>query len=627
MQAPQPTVGPQALFDLTTLTAPTTVDFYALPYPNDLRLDSDGTPALAGYHRSQDLVGTFVDTIDGHARGFGNTQAVYFRFDAALDPSTLPDPMASLQPSASVFLVDITPGSSHRGERIPVRSQFNAKHLDFIGDDWLAVQPIPGVPPRSKSTYAAIVTDGVKGTSGLACRIAEPLARVLANTPTGEVETRAATAYAPLRTWLAEHAELTSHVTHASVYTTSDVTQLMDELRTAVYATPAPALAGLQRTGNVAAYDLYTGTYDAPNFQEGEPPYLTSGGSIHLGSDGKPVFDHTESMRVAMSIPKASMPASGWPVVIYAHGTGGTYLSFVQDGTADRLSLVADEAGTAMARFAVISIDQVLHGPRAPADTDPNLAFFNFNNLLAAHDNPKQGALDDFQLLRLLKAIDVKANAVASSDFHFDATRIYFFGHSQGSLTGSQYVAAEPEIKAAVFSGVGAGLVLALLGKTKPIDIATLVQSFFGMAVDEFHPALNLLQGYFDDSDPGNYARRYFVEPPAGMSAKSVFVSQGLRDRYVPVATIQAFALAAGVKPVQPQLDPIPYLSVAGLAFVDAPQAANVAGGATGVLCQYDPGPKNDGHFVVFDVPAAAAQSTRFLASHAQTGMATLSVP
>ena len=227
MQAPQPTVGPLALFDLTALTAPTTVDFYALPYPNDLRLDSDGTPALAGYHRSQDLVGTFIDTIDAHARGFGNTQAVFFRFDAALDPSTLPDPMASLQPSASVFLVDITPGSTHRGERIPVRLQFNAKHLDFIGDDWLVVQPIPGVPPRSKATYAAIVTDGVKGTSGLAARIAEPLARVLANTPMGEAEMRAATVYSPLRAWLAEHAELSGHVTHASVYTTSDVTALM----------------------------------------------------------------------------------------------------------------------------------------------------------------------------------------------------------------------------------------------------------------------------------------------------------------------------------------------------------------------------------------------------------------
>jgi hypothetical protein len=54
----------------------------------------------------------------------------------------------------------------------------------------------------------------------------------------------------------------------------------------------------------------------------------------------------------------------------------------------------------------------------------------------------------------------------------------------------------------------------------------------------------------------------------------------------------------------------------------------NVAGGsATGVLLEYNQKGRSDGHFVIFDVPAAIAQSNRFLATHATTGVARLEAP
>ena len=625
--------GPVGLFDLTVLNplavpataSDTALDFYALPYPNDLRLDPDGTPALARYHRADALLGTYVDVIDANARGFGPTQAVYFRFDAPLLQDTLPVPSATLLVGASVFLVDVTPGGAHRGEKLPVLAQFNPTHLDFIGDNWLAVRPVPGVPPRQGSTYAAVVTDGVSGATGKT-QIADSLRRVLTNAPSGLQEVQAAKVYAPLRAWLAEQGDLINHVTHATVFTTADVTSIMDRLRTAVYATTAPSLASLAHQTSAAQYDLFTATYNAENFQEGTSPYTTTGGAIHIGNDGLPASTRTEVLRVAMSIPKGTMPSRGWPVVIYAHGTGGGYESFVQDGTADRLARVISSDGTELARFAVVSIDQVLHGTRAPVGTDPNTAFFNFNNLIAAHDNPKQGALDDFQLLRLVTSINVGSAPSTSASIQFDASLVYFFGHSQGSLTGALYVAAEPNVQAAVFSGAGGGLIAGLLEKKKPIDVGAVVASLLGGPVDASHPMLNLLQGYFDDSDPANYARRFFVEPPPGATAKSVYISLGLRDSYAPVPTIETFALASGVHPVLPQLVAVTYLPLTKLTFEVAPQVDNVAGLATGVLCEYDPG-EGEGHFVVFDVPAAEHQSTRFLATHAASGMARLDLP
>jgi hypothetical protein len=259
----------------------------------------------------------------------------------------------------------------------------------------------------------------------------------------------------------------------------------------------------------------------------------------------------------------------------------------------------------------------VLHGPRAPAGTDPEIAFYNLQNIVAAHDNVKQGALDDFQLIRLVKSLDITSPATIK----FDSSRIYFFGHSQGSLTGGLYVPCEPDVKAVIYSGAGGGLIEGLLTKTKPVNIAALVQSFF------HHPVLNLLQGFFDESDPANYVSRLFREPPATFAPKNVFVSLGINDSYAPDATIETFATAAGVVPVNPQLLAIDAMALDGRTWMNAPIVGNVAGGVTGVVCEYNPLSNSDGHFVVFNVPDAIAQSTRFFGTLASTGMATLGPP
>lgn len=629
--------GPESLFDLTLLAAPTSAevprnDFYALPYPSDLRLDSDGSPALARYPRPDGLPAHYTDVIDASARGFGATQAAYFRFSAALDPATLPAPADTLVDASSVYLVDVSAGP-HLGERVPVRLRYEPAKTDYIGENWLAVQAMPGYPPRQGETYAAVVTDGLRGPTGKS-RPAPALARVLHGQPQNDGERRAVTAYAPLVAWLAalplraDGTKPLDHVSAATVYTTQDGVSRMDALRTAVNATPAPVIGGLVHAGSTSAYDLFTGTYDSPNFQSGEPPYFTSGGQIEDGTDGTPIVVRTESLRIAMTIPKGTLPEAGWPVVLVAHGTGGNYRTFVDDGTAMRFSRVTDRDGTELARFAVVGIDQVLHGPRAPAGTDVNTAFFNFQNLLAARDNPKQGAADDFQLARLVKSLDVASAPTTGQRIAFDASKLYFFGHSQGSLTGSLYLGSDPDIKAAIFSGAGAGLVSTLLVKTLPINIGGLVQTLFRDTLDDFHPFLNILQGYFDESDPANYARRYLLEPPAGFMPKSVYVSLGVGDSYAPDVTIAAFTLATGVLPVSPQVLPIEGLGLDDRAFVDAPQVNNVAfARATGVMCEYQPAVGDDGHFVIFDVPAARAQSTRFFGTHALFGVASLDLP
>ena len=81
----------RGLHDLRVLeaSAEPSLDFYALPYPNDLRRDEDGTSSLAGYLRKEGVLAQYVDLFD-RASGFGTNEGAYLRFSAPLDPSTLP---------------------------------------------------------------------------------------------------------------------------------------------------------------------------------------------------------------------------------------------------------------------------------------------------------------------------------------------------------------------------------------------------------------------------------------------------------------------------------------------------------------------------------------------------------
>ena len=621
--------GTHVLFDLhqpsTAVSTPTaTDDFYALPFPNALRVRDDGTIDLDRYARVGGQIDDYIATIDRSPAHFQNA-GVFFRLDGAIDPATLPaDANASLADGASVFAVDLTTGA-----RMPLRTRYTALNYDFIGPNWIAALPEPGFPFHELHDIAVLVTDGVHGADGKPLARAADFDATLAGKPSSDAAVaKAQTAYAPLRAWLAANAAVAKHVVGGTYFATGTSTRIMSDLRAAVYAqvpTP-PTLAALVYDGEDQAGvdDIYEGTYPGPNFQQGDPPYSSTGGAI----TNPPTVQRMETLRIAITVPKGNPPAAGWPVVIYQHGTGGDYKSFISDGSGREAAKVTDASGAVIAQMAMIGTDQVLHGPRAPAGTDVETAFFNFLNLQAAHDNPKQGALDAFSVVRLIHTVDVASAPTTGAHIKFDTSRIYFKGHSQGGLTGPLFLAAEPEVKAAILSGAGGGLIDSLLNKTQPVNIPQVVQALLHDPADQYHPLLSLVQGYFEDTDPVNYGRLMFLEPPAGQSPKSIFQTLGIVDHYTPIPNIETLALGMRVQPAGPQLQAIDGLAFTTMQWGTAPISGNVAGGqATGVLLEYTAPPNDDGHFVVFDVPAAIAQSNRFLGTAAATGTARLDPP
>ena len=603
-------VGVVPLFELPSDDgAP--AEFYALPFPNDVRLRDDGTVNMSGHPRVNPLIELYLDAIDERQRGFGLNSAVFLRFDGQLDPTSLPrTPEESITDDASVYLVVVDPASPQQGERVPIRLRFDAHAGEAIGENWLSILPFPGFPLREETQYAAIVTKRVRDVAGEPLGVSSNFARVLAGEHSN---TSAVEIYRGLRGWLTDAGIGLQDVVVATVFTTQSETKLMGDVREVIWnQVPVPIARSVITASETSSYVLYEGVYDAPNFQAGEPPYSVpaDGGDIRFDRDGKPVVQRMEELRFALSVPAEASPPAGWPVVLYNHGTGGSYKSFV-GAPADDLAAQG---------IAVISIDQVLHGPRSPGN--PEVSFFNFNNPLSARDNAIQGALDNFQLLRLVLDFDF----VDGSDrrVRFDTDRIYFYGHSQGGITGPPFLAYEPEVKAAILSGAGGALYLSLLHKTAPLDITALVAAVIrDDPLDEFNPILALVQMYLDRSDTNSYAPLLVQRPPPNIAPKHIFQSEGFDDTFTPNPNIEALATAIGGNQVGPAIEPVQGLQLRNHSILSPPVSAN-QNGVTAALLQYTAPSATDGHFVLFNVPAARRQAAEFLGTLTRTDLATV---
>ena len=110
--------------------------------------------------------------------------------------------------------------------------------------------------------------------------------------------------------------------------------------------------------------------------------------------------------------------------------------------------------------------------------------------------------------------------------------------------------------------------------------------------------------------------------------ARNIFQTEGFTDTYTPNKAIEAMAVAIGGDLVQlpEQKDVEGLTALRGRSVLSAPISKNV-GGVTAVLAQYKSAPGSDGHYVVFDIPAAQRQAAEFLGTLARTGTATVVAP
>jgi len=459
------------------------------------------------------------------------------------------------------------------------------------------------------------------------------LASVLGDKAPTDAKLKAAhAAFAPLRAFLAADEQPIKNVLTATVFTVGDVRQPMTALAAAAASTDAPKAEKWVKCGGAAVspcpqsegdrgcgddvkgYDEYQAMLSVPVFQQGKPPYLepADGGEIDVK---KP---HTEQVCLSLTVPEGAPPSAGWPTIVFAHGTGGSYRSHVRPEVAGVLA-------AAKPKFAVLGIDQVEHGPRRDeSDESPDNLFFNFLNPAAARGNPLQGAADQITLARFAKALNINAATSTGAAIKLDPSHLYFFGHSQGSTEGSLMLPFADDYKAALLSGNGASLRDALRTKTKPRNVAAALplvlqdpimsDESLGEGVTQYHPVLSLLQQWIDPADPLNFAA-VIGKPLTGHKAKHVFQTFGIDDSYSPPVTLATFAVAAGLTQVTADGSaPEPFAIPGRDMTVDAGYAAK-AGGVTLGVRQYGAPKGSDGHFVVFDREAANRDMVLFFSS------------
>jgi hypothetical protein len=647
-------------FEIPDLEDPATAigEFDRLPFPNDIRI-VDGRLTLRGFPKPGeafgiDVAGAYLDSLEQDARGYATNQPVFFRFSTPLVEG--PDDAAGRQTvetfvpagaGRNVFIVDVTKTSPEYAQRRDVQIAYGKDRTQYICQNWLGVSPLDGAPLRFGTTYAAVVLNTVRGLRAEEAPVHEPdFAAMLAAAPPVDdaVLAGAWEKHAALRQWLEDDAELApADLAAASVFTVGDPTAVAAKLRDAVRAAPAPTLDVIGSCPDVADriprcgdreggrpgrrgctpvegdfFELQ-GVYTQTTWQQGERPYRLpgNGGGIKLEANGAVTPGPEEEMCFTLTVPRggAGMPAGGWPVVIYAHGTGGDFRSGLFDGTAALFSDVRDEQGQTMARFAVLSFDNVGHGPRQgnEKEEDPSFIFFNALNPRASRDNILQGAADLFTLVRLIEGFGAQ-DVAGLGQVRLDASNIFLRGHSQGTVIAPPFLAYEPNVRATVLSGAGAEVALSILEKKKPTDPSFALGAVFGdMALTRVHPLIGLLAQFFAPSDAVNYAHLWARAPGVAGRAgpQNVLLVYGLNDLYTPESTQAALLRVMGGPIVAAGAAARP---VAGVDVVAPPVQAGPAEG-TVFTVQYAPHEDYDGHFVSFRRDEAARQLARYLAS------------
>ena len=628
--------------------------FYAFPFPTDIRMKDgkvnlDGHPVPGGALIGSDPVHTVIEAINDEVEGWSVHPGIFFRFSHEVDVESL----RTEGDRATVMLIDLD-----RGERHPITLQFVPERNKYICHNHLYVHPLWSRPLRPDTTYAAIVTTDVKRAIEAEDIFAEPLddlEMLLGRSePSGGADKRAWKTFEKLRGHIGDSDALDNgDIAGATVFTTGNPWSPMEAVRAVVRADRAPSItgdpvlceAGTRSPCATPDYEPPEGTdlrdsrdcpaetsskyheihalLRVPVFQEGDRPYTEGGGALEFAG-GKPVVVGHEDVCMGITVPKSPMPDTGWPVIIYGHGTGGSFRS----GISTFSSVVSDlDVGNDERRGVVqIAIDQPMHGPRQGDEQglDPGPLFFNVRNPQAAQGNIFQGASDNFSLVRWIEGFT--GELPGAGELRFDAGHIYYHGHSQGGTTGPIFAPYEPSLRAVVFSGCAGSLVFGLLGKSKPYDSSVgLRLALQELKIDEPHPLLHLFQLYFDPSDPLIYAHLLYREPAT--TPKHAMQVMGQNDSYTPFTGQSAYAGNAGATLGLPDSVPewFDRIEQYEMATSEFPISGNIevdGQAITGVVTQYlnDPGHSvggepYDGHFVTYQNLTAIDQVRGFFAS------------
>ena len=603
--------------------------FFDLPFPLNSRRLENGAPSLEGLPipyrsrylpipRKKGFVKIAFEVAQTQPSGFSPSGPIYFRFDAPIHVPT-DDPLLSQRRDAQVFLVDIDPASPEYLSKRPIHVALTQRADSYRHAHTLQLLPVPGLGLRPETTYAAIVLRslGAPGHEQLG-QPAELAALLCGEAPTTDAEpptkTRKArtwaervarnaaqlqSAYAPLVAALPALELTPEQIAAATVFTTGNPAKRLIDAVDQVKQLPALPVKSLEarddRDNDV--YHALTGTYRVPQYQEGNAPYLLGrgvpnavseagigkltigkvlgNGSFRYDDDGKLVEVRKRKTRFEISIPKGRMPAEGFPLHFYVHGTGGgpdevidrgrKTISVEQETPGEGYAMIVGKHGWACAAVATgFSPDRV--GIRAG---DGYLGY-NFLNARAMRDNFIQMVLELVHFRALLLELeidpalcpDTDASAAADGKIRFDPDTVVVNGQSLGSYLSGMLTATLGGFQGTVLTGAGGSWIEFPFGPKVPFPLIDLVNKLLftkhQAGFDRFHPLLMAFDLAIGPADNAHIWRHVLNEPLPGRTPPHVLVIGGHEDLQVAIGTQRALILGIGIDMVGPDVGPTP---------------------------------------------------------------------
>jgi hypothetical protein len=656
--------GTTAAFDLEADFASPDA-FYTFPYPSDLRLGPGGGPIGASFPnpKNKPVLRPIRTAIDEHP-GFPLVPVAYFQFDAPMAPRDENDAIAA-DLASPVLLVDVDPRSPTRGALVPTAATILPWDLyiaesDEVPTRVLAVSARPGFILEGNHTYAFVVRRSMGDAAGKPLGAPKALLDLLeGRNPGGSRGEKALANYAPLASTLRDVLKVpATEIAAATVFTTGDVVSALAKLGDDVVAKYDVSIDSLAiDTAESSRNDricVLQGTVEFPQFQKGTPPYDTDG-LFEKGTDGLPVEQRRERAPVVISIPKQPMPAGGYPLSLYFHGSGGVSRALVDRGAWKAMDtsgcrdfdkgewegvngcfeagkgpgwVVAPE-GIAMAGTALN-----VNPERLPGAGD--YAYANVQNLAAVRDTFRQGILEQRLFLEALGKLRIPASTLAGcagvslpageSTYRFRDGLIAVQGQSMGGLYSNMFGATEPRVGAVAPTGAGGYwsymfMRTTVFGANTRGLIATLLDASGQLSY--MHPAMHAVETAIESADPMVFTPRLAKRPLPNHPVRSIFAPAGRNDSYFPMAVFDAMAIAYGTPQAGTEVWPemqrgLKLASLDGLRpypLLDNLTSAPTATKYTGAIVQYEGDGIFDPHALYSQLPAVKHQLRCFHAS------------
>lgn len=646
--------------------------FYDFPLPSDLRLTSGGAPDLAGFpHSLLNKVVTDLLLLVPERKGWPTIPVAWFKFDGALPDLTDADTsVIPADPGSSLLLIDTDQSSPERGRLFPVVATTPTPDGKYVPANLLAVAARPGFVLAPKRKYAFVVMRSFGDAAGHPLAIAPAFRDLMRNqapaAPKGEV---ARILHAPLIQTLESRGVCANQVAAAAVFTTGDVVQATADLSEGL-RTKHPISVGAVEVDpdDGSSHERYCELHarvSYPQFQEGKPPFNTYG-RFDIGSDGLPAKLREEEAPVVITLPKGPMPAGGYPLLMFFHGSGGLSTAVVDRGLwhhetdpskcpEGTLSEWEGKKGCntkgmgpahylAFHGIATVGSALPVNPERYPGAGET--AYLNMLNLSAFRDTFRQGVIEQRLLLDAMLKLQIPPEAIASCNgvslpagetaFHFRSDPVLAQGQSMGGMYTNMVGAVEPRIKAVTPTGAGGMWSYFILEGSQVPGGATTLSLVLGTKgkLTFLHPAMHLLELAWEPADPIVSMPRLARRPLPGHPVRPIYEPVGKDDSYFPMAVFDAIALAYGHKQagdiVWPEMQAALALDKLGgvLPYPVANDLTSLDGSTyTGVVVQYPGDGVYDPHALYSQRDEVKYQYGCFFASFLKSGLAKVPAP